>query len=1030
MKVKSLRFRLLALILASLMAFGSIDISAFADTTPAATEQSEGQAVSQTEETAPKKNILQKVGDWFAKGKEKIAGIFNSIKGFAGSLFDAIKLNISDKSQHPVNMWYNEDTEYKAPEDLDESFSMLIDIIDEAAQKAYNYNLDQVSKAAEEAGVDVGLSTSNYQRMGNVNKNIDYAYVMAVYSLKYTMEATDLASFQKAMDEAVPKMQTLQLNAAITHTVTPKEQYVYEPVDVTVCHWEEHSSTDEDGNVDTWIEHHDPDVSLPRSEGTSVKWDVDVEDGKYISGTHDKTQEQEIIVDGNGNPVSDQYYQIALDENGNPKKFSPITNEEGRLVPNFVQANPLDEENCGNFYHSSMNDRTYYKLSSEGEEPYKRRDKPEVKDVQTLDTYAEAFKNSDLWEIFDIDPDAKYVADYSGKLEVTKGNIGYGLANIPDYSITNLEMASLRYEQYKELFSAAIATQSRSYYTGLTLEEIQDYLDELDSSISLNRKQVIKVALTGVNQIPYCNNGEQSKPTMTGYDPSWYDYTRTDAYGRPSGLDSSGFVQWVFWTAGFTQEEVANLKTASLISNKVQELADHDKIKPGDIGLVQLGISDNGTESVNRVGIYLGKSRWIIMSGETNTVSITTFKDSSETFKSIKVFSPRMEDDDLWTDSITLCVGATQAGGDMIDICAVILQESYDPKQDFLGSFAVAECIKNRAVSTDPDWANVNTMWDVITQKNQFEAYGSGAYVGRRTQVTSYILDRVQQIIDGQYTVLNNPYVFFFVSISYHESHYKVKADCWLNKYEVFGNYGTREDQSCNVFYIESQYLKMTGTTGLNVYGMGEAGKSAANCTVPDNKSNHKIKLYLQGQGAWASMAYGEGTISGRGCGICATAMAINYCLYGSDGNYNPADVLALVGDKYSVPGHGSAHTLPSGVASLHGLQSEYNAGCPSVSYEQTALNKFKSGWVAVCSMGKGYFTNGGHFIVLSGCDEKGNIYVVDSSSGERSTRGYSWAFLVNKATKHGANGAWANYEGSDGGSMTSITWIKANISE
>ena len=53
--------------------------------------------------------------------------------------------------------------------------------------------------------------------------------------------------------------------------------------------------------------------------------------------------------------------------------------------------------------------------------------------------------------------------------------------------------------------------------------------------------------------------------------------------------------------------------------------------------------------------------------------------------------------------------------------------------------------------------------------------------------------------------------------------------------------------------------------------------------------------------------------------------------------------------------------------------------------------------------MGKGHFTNNGHFIVLRGITENGKILVNDPNSREKSKKEWSVSIIVSEA-----KGAWA----------------------
>ena len=899
-----------------------------------------------------------------------------------GSLLEKLFNKIEERAEfisgggktYTIDSWYTSDGNTKSwglfdifknlftkeedvPKSKEEAVQKMIEIIDEYIQKAYAYSGVEVSLQAVANGDDVIRTMSSYWTMGNTITNVDYAWILSVYTLLHPYEKTTLQTFKDDMDVFAHKMLTVTLNKTKTTNITKVPVYQMEKRRILLCE----DSEDEDGNT----EH-------------NTYW------GEYYAYMYE-----------DGQKVIKEW----------------ITDEDGRLVDNYVlqSVNVSDGEGC------HVDSTNYYLIedTADCEEYGKIRVFPEFDEVEYSNVQLTQFSNDDIWEIWGMNPDDNAydrLSDLLGKKHEDHSNLKFG-------QFTNRELALFRAEQFRKDYPNLVATASVRYDSGLTREQIENYLAMLPEGTSGNRKQVVKVALTLVGQVPFCNAGEDSKPKQTGYDPTWWDYTKTDSAGRPSGLDSAGFVQWAFWTAGFSEEEVANLKTTALISNKLSEIIKEEDLKPGDIGLVKTGVTDDNNAVYNNVGIYLGGSKWIVNSAVQGTVIVST----SETYNSKKLFSPRMEDDDLWTDDITLFgIGsANYSDGDLYTICQVILQECADNGQ---GTLAVAECIKNRALDTERFGAQ-DTVWKVITQKGQFESYSSGDYLKRKP--SSAIIERIKQVFDGQYTVLNNVHVLDFTSVSWYNKHKKEDPQNYrFTDMKTFGTYGD------NIYYIYPKYINDTGNTGLSVF-IGGSGGSTANCSVPSNNSNHRAKLYLQGEGAWANTAYGsQGTIASSGCGICATAMAINYCLYGSNGSYGPLELLSEVGAKYRVVGRGSSHALPADAARMKGLQAEHSEGAPSASFETEALRRFRSGWVAVCTVGKGYFTNGGHFIMLTGCDDNGKIYVCDSSSGERSTKGYSWSFLVSKATAPGADGNYANDPSSKGGSMTSITWIKSNFSE
>ncbi len=118
----------------------------------------------------------------------------------------------------------------------------------------------------------------------------------------------------------------------------------------------------------------------------------------------------------------------------------------------------------------------------------------------------------------------------------------------------------------------------------LTEEEISKYLSSLPDDISEARKAVIKFALSSVGKIPYYWGG---KAGAASYEKNGFGrVVEADYKGRVlRGLDCSGWVQWVYWSAIGNRLNGSN-STATLIGEG--EKIKRSELQPGDI-IVRVG---------------------------------------------------------------------------------------------------------------------------------------------------------------------------------------------------------------------------------------------------------------------------------------------------------------------------------------------------------------------------------------------------------------------------------------------------------
>lgn len=88
----------------------------------------------------------------------------------------------------------------------------------------------------------------------------------------------------------------------------------------------------------------------------------------------------------------------------------------------------------------------------------------------------------------------------------------------------------------------------------------------------------------------------------------------------------------------------------------------------------------------------------------------------------------------------------TQAQYDIL--CAVVQQEAGADNPD--GLAAVMSVITNRV---DSNWMGATTVYEVITQSYQFEAYGAGHYEKHLGNISQNTLDAVNNGLSGQKTI-------------------------------------------------------------------------------------------------------------------------------------------------------------------------------------------------------------------------------------------------------------------------------------
>lgn len=83
------------------------------------------------------------------------------------------------------------------------------------------------------------------------------------------------------------------------------------------------------------------------------------------------------------------------------------------------------------------------------------------------------------------------------------------------------------------------------------------------------------------------------------------------------------------------------------------------------------------------------------------------------------------------------------------------------------------------------------------------------------------------------------------------------------------------------------------------------------------DKALYEMPSWYQGDPAWAGLRYAGGTVAGRGCGLCAAAMAASWW---SKGDVTPADLIARYGDSCTVGGLNDMQAFSDRLCADYGL--------------------------------------------------------------------------------------------------------------
>lgn len=148
---------------------------------------------------------------------------------------------------------------------------------------------------------------------------------------------------------------------------------------------------------------------------------------------------------------------------------------------------------------------------------------------------------------------------------------------------------------------------------------------------------------------------------------------------------------------------------------------------------------------------------------------------------------------------------------------------------------------------------------------------------------------------------------------------------------------------------------------------------------VSDEVTKGEIPLFLQWDERWGYETYGDDFLAVTGCGPTCLSMVV--CGLTGETKWNPYETAQWAEEQgFYVSGSGSSWELMTTGAEELGLVVQ------EVLFDESHIRgTLEAERPIICAMRPGDFTTGGHFIVLTGVDENGDILLQDPNSPLRS---------------------------------------------
>jgi hypothetical protein len=363
-------------------------------------------------------------------------------------------------------------------------------------------------------------------------------------------------------------------------------------------------------------------------------------------------------------------------------------------------------------------------------------------------------------------------------LEVTLVKSSFDV--IVEYFGLTFDMIEERYKEYYDAIDSILNPATLTQNTFIELRRNFDFISEMSveelnsyvRNMTEDQRRLILLAKMFIGQIPYQWGG---KAEMGGYNNAWWTY---DENGEQRGLDCSGFVQWIYMTAGYAPDITSKLISTSSMANNLYDISE-EQLQPGDIGLLYNGQG----EGINHCGIYVGAGYYIHCSSGKGTVTLSKFP-----FKYYKSITPRVYfsidnnseedyyDNDYYTisesreaepisteellaeeESLSMKyisdIGLSPEDNNSIYLLAQLMTHEA-LNQGYNGWVAVGEVVRNRVFSE----LFPSTYEEVIYQDGQF----TGRSEIKTITPSEEMLSVAKDVFLGRVSLLNNPAVLYF----------------------------------------------------------------------------------------------------------------------------------------------------------------------------------------------------------------------------------------------------------------------------